>query len=885
MSGDALVLDLPLDHIASGTTADASGHDNHGRVAGTPTVVADPYFGAAMAFVAGDVVVVADSEDLRTSGDQTIEAWVRPESLAAQQGLLQLETAREEAITIGPAGQLEYRYASVRSGEAVGEAASPAQEFQSERPLAAGEWAHLAVVRDLTRMTVSWFVDGEPAGTRAATPPEGPPGAASVRIGNDGAEGFEGRIAHVRVYGRALTKEEIQRDIHQDQTATAAFRMAHPLELCLLDKQERGVLYITDADVRQSYGVELLNTTQRTIRIEPPQDSSATLEVSFRRGVLTGTSLSRLATTTDGWQVVGTSTPEADVVRLVRTKTLVLPPGEPAVVGIDGLDVAPGGGTRGSRVQFTYSGVHLGGRKDPRTGTRVTHVSIVDDRGRSDLPLSLAVRGPDSVLNDGSTENIVRLELRNHLRPDPENPDASMLHFTAAHDDSEGSRLVVSFDTGTDLTSATDLTTIDLARQTVVEYPAATTGGSAPQFPHAGGDQALWVVPLGGASLPASQTLLLDLTGLVTGHEVGGSELRVRTVDITGYRDGLLTTRIRRGPVTVATGNRVGVGITTPKARLHLFDKDQDANGHHLVLGPTTASNLRLGHHKDYSWIQSHGSKPLALNPLGNQIGIGTGTPGARLHVLDKDQDANGHHLVLGPTAGSHLRLGHHQAYSWIQSGRDKPLALNPIGSKVGIGTTSPGARLQVLDKDQDANGHHLVLGLTTGSNLRLGHHKDYSWIQSHGGKPLALNPLGNKVGIGTTAPRGPLEVKDSNPQLLLTNPSDNTWALFVDGKDKLYFRYHTGGKLKRNGASLDQEGELSVDRLKIGGQVLDEKAIEVLAKLVNGTLEVELYNTKWGEYLYAAGFAPYDNDRRRVFTWRRRGRVNEGRFRLSHLS
>ncbi|WP_159254518.1 hypothetical protein, partial [Microcystis aeruginosa] len=30
-----------------------------------------------------------------------------------------------------------------------------------------------------------------------------------------------------------------------------------------------------------------------------------------------------------------------------------------------------------------------------------------------------------------------------------------------------------------------------------------------------------------------------------------------------------------------------------------------------LVLGPTNASNLRLGYHQDYSWIQSHGNKPL----------------------------------------------------------------------------------------------------------------------------------------------------------------------------------------------------------------------------------------------------------------------------------
>ena len=47
-----------------------------------------------------------------------------------------------------------------------------------------------------------------------------------------------------------------------------------------------------------------------------------------------------------------------------------------------------------------------------------------------------------------------------------------------------------------------------------------------------------------------------------------------------------------------------------------------DANGEQLVIGNTNESNLRLGRHSDYSWIQSHGSKPLKINPLGNDVCI-----------------------------------------------------------------------------------------------------------------------------------------------------------------------------------------------------------------------------------------------------------------------
>ena len=51
----------------------------------------------------------------------------------------------------------------------------------------------------------------------------------------------------------------------------------------------------------------------------------------------------------------------------------------------------------------------------------------------------------------------------------------------------------------------------------------------------------------------------------------------------------------------------------------HITD-DGDANSEQLVIGRTDRSNLRLGKTADYSWIQSHGSKPLLINPIGNDV-------------------------------------------------------------------------------------------------------------------------------------------------------------------------------------------------------------------------------------------------------------------------
>jgi hypothetical protein len=101
-----------------------------------------------------------------------------------------------------------------------------------------------------------------------------------------------------------------------------------------------------------------------------------------------------------------------------------------------------------------------------------------------------------------------------------------------------------------------------------------------------------------------------------------------------------------RGSLSVTedtfTRGSLGVGTTTPAARLQVMNVPQDSNGNSLILGPTNASNLRLGYHADYSWIQSHGLKPLRINEIGNDIvlnragnaRVGVGTdPGAQLHV------------------------------------------------------------------------------------------------------------------------------------------------------------------------------------------------------------------------------------------------------------
>jgi hypothetical protein len=92
----------------------------------------------------------------------------------------------------------------------------------------------------------------------------------------------------------------------------------------------------------------------------------------------------------------------------------------------------------------------------------------------------------------------------------------------------------------------------------------------------------------------------------------------------------------------------VGIGTSTPSAKL-----DVNGNGHFkvaddrsvvgaLTIETNNGTNLKLGGNTTYSWIQSHNSKPLYINELGNNtifnlgggnVGIGTSDPVAKLTV------------------------------------------------------------------------------------------------------------------------------------------------------------------------------------------------------------------------------------------------------------
>jgi hypothetical protein len=91
--------------------------------------------------------------------------------------------------------------------------------------------------------------------------------------------------------------------------------------------------------------------------------------------------------------------------------------------------------------------------------------------------------------------------------------------------------------------------------------------------------------------------------------------------------------------------------------RTQHLTNDGDANSEQLIIGTTDRSNLRLGKTAEYSWIQSHGSKPLKLNPVGNSVVIGSDDQDVIIKGNIIFETKTGDRWVMGPRNNKHFAI------------------------------------------------------------------------------------------------------------------------------------------------------------------------------------------------------------------------------------
>jgi Tfp pilus assembly protein PilX len=205
-----LVLNLDAANAASYTSGntvwnDLSGNGNNGTLTGT--VGYSTSGGGALSFGGSGYVSIPNSSSLQLTGSMTFSFWIYPTNLAAgRQNILDKAYGGEYATTLEPTGYMTSYYGT--SG-----ALTTPYSGWNVSPVTQNKWQEITVVRDLSTMAISSYVNGNQVGYGTAAYASATASTLPVTLGR-GYTGvyYNGLIANVRIYNRALSYPEVRQN-------------------------------------------------------------------------------------------------------------------------------------------------------------------------------------------------------------------------------------------------------------------------------------------------------------------------------------------------------------------------------------------------------------------------------------------------------------------------------------------------------------------------------------------------------------------------------------------------------------------------------------------------------------------------------------------------
>jgi hypothetical protein len=576
-----LTLHLRLNDPAGTTLADASAVGNHGTAAGTVRQVYDPAFGAAREFDGTTGQVALPADPFPDPSAFTIAFWAQEPAgtprtpvfrgLVGKQG----DRFRKPGLWwYGANAGLQYDSydpAGAKFGAVI-------PSFFQEM----GKWVHVAWVKQGT--TYRFYRNGvlvhtAPAPATVFTAP-GPYWVGRVD------SFWNGRLAAVRIYRRALAEAEIWSVMEDDRVVP--FRESHPVGFELHGEKHEHALYIEEHPAAPGREVRLTvrNTAGRPVYLVAPAAGAAAgpgnhhFRLRFRRGVLSTGTLRGLKVVGAGWQA---SLPQDETdgvsVYLLGSGAATLNPGQAVELLLRPLAASPAGGPRTTRVELSTGRVAYepGAAADEWiTESRSQVVNVANQTGRREAPFHAGFAGSNTVLNlgRGVPENDLALRITNTLAPDAADPDRSAVTL-AGPADGAPTRIVLSVDqepAGVSAPWALGRAT-DLAAMTV-EAPAGWTRADTSQ-----GAVREWTFTPGATQLlRAGEFVELRLRGIVSSLPGGVATVRVRWLGLPGYWDGMAGVQVQKSPLHFMRPGSVGVGTNDP-AGFHVALPEQGGFG------------------------------------------------------------------------------------------------------------------------------------------------------------------------------------------------------------------------------------------------------------------------------------------------------------------
>ena len=205
-------------------------------------------------------------------------------------------------------------------------------------------------------------------------------------------------------------------------------------------------------------------------------------------------------------------------------------------------------------------------------------------------------------------------------------------------------------------------------------------------------------------------------------------------VDVTGTvtADGLVVSGSSTGTLNVAnflntnssanaTANRLGLGISNSAGANYTYIEAKEVGADNFAemnfyTGVAPTKRMTVGTNGDVSFYEDTGTTAkFVWDASAESLGIGTGSPSAKMHVISTNED----HIRFGYSDASYATIKRRNSDGRIGIGtqNNDHLVINTSGN-VGIGTASPSEKLDVRGA---VNGTHAIFTGQAGRGLVIG--------------------------------------------------------------------------------------------------------------------------------------------------------------------
>lgn len=577
-----LLVHLPMNDLVQGggnkkLVKDLSGNDNHGSTIDNTKLVIDDDFGPVLNFDGADDRVELAPLAPGKLPVFTIQVWVYADNLDGWRSI-----RNDKGWS---SGNLHFQFLNKKLEFSIHHNNPGDQWF--DQVFEPHTWYNLALCYNQYEKEVKLYINGAFAERRTYNSAVAiKPSAFWIGAWDGGGRWTDGRMTGFRMYNRVLSLEEIRRNMMDDQGAAASYRQSHPFNFDFFEADAQGVIYIDDIPANHTINFQVTNSSNQQITLKPlgegvPTTDSHHFELRFRPGTLSAATLEKITLGQDAEWQMSRPIPQNNGTVSVYLKgpgSKKLPPAFKKELNLLNITAAPKGGTRGTKVEILYKNFYYG--NDSRqviAGNKTEHLNIVNHRGRKNIPLHVGFMGPNTVLNDGTSENVVQLRITNILEE-----DAIPLNKKTNNNAEEVSKFIISFDAGAAnkewaLGTRSQLESIDV-EVNFGDDPNAWV--QIPESSHGQGISPQWEIECTIDKLMTNQHIQIKLSKIKTGHPTGHTNVYLHYENIPGYWEGQFVvpiekTRLVQRDIFDINNNytgesRVGIGVANPRTDLDL---------------------------------------------------------------------------------------------------------------------------------------------------------------------------------------------------------------------------------------------------------------------------------------------------------------------------